>query len=464
MLRADFGLFFVRRGVEGMAILRPDQHHTALGKAGLDTVERMHGVAARDEKDLVMVMVMHSDVNFIPPVKIHLAFRIVKVVHVIDMAQPFGAGKILFGRIVLQEFVHGFDYNTGFSACQFSLLKNTLLKEGLKKSQVFLKIKIEIKSAVCYNDFVKLKKWRKNVKAGSIEQRKKKRGWTDPKRALVILAPMILWWFLAAGFPMLFGFVLGFFEWRGINPQPKFIWFENFVTFFKNSLYREILWRTIWLGVVTTAGTVLCGFGAALLMNMPLKGRGAFRSLWYIPAVTSTVAISQVIQIMIDPFNGVLTRIFNANGWTPINFVDSATWGYIVIIFYSIWKGVGGSALLWLAGLQCIDASLYEAAEMDGANTFQKFLHITLPGLRPIVTYIVITGIIGALQIYEPVAFITNGGPQNGTMVLALKIVKDGFFNFNFGMAGASSLILAIIIFVCSASYYLFSKRRANDA
>ena len=332
----------------------------------------------------------------------------------------------------------------------------------LKKTQGLLKIEIEYRLLPRYNK-IEIGKEGSFLGKTALSEKKKKRGWTDPLRALVILGPMVIWWFLAAGFPMLFGFVLGFFEWRGINPQPQFIWFDNFVTFFSSPLYCSILWRTIWLGIVTTAGTVLCGFGAALLMNMPLKGRGVFRSLWYIPAVTSTVAISQVIQIMIDPFNGVLTRIFNANGWTPINFVDSATWGYIVIILYSIWKGVGGSALLWLAGLQCIDSSLYEAAEMDGADTWKKFLHITIPGLRPIVTYIVITGIIGALQIYEPVAFITNGGPQNGTMVLALKIVQDGFFNFNFGMAGASSLILAIIIFVCSAAYYMFSKRRSQE-
>jgi multiple sugar transport system permease protein len=287
----------------------------------------------------------------------------------------------------------------------------------------------------------------------------RKRCWTDGRKAAAILTPMIIWWILAAGFPMAFGFVLGFFEWRGVVANPRFIGIENFIKFFQTPLYREILWRTVWLGILTTVVTSAAGFGVALLMNLPLKARGAYRSLWYIPAVTSTVAISQVIAILIDPFNGPLTRWFVSNGWVPINFVDGSTWGYIVIVIYSIWKGVGGSALLWLAGLQCVEPVLYEAAQVDGANTLQKFLHITVPGLRPIFTFIVIMGMIGALQIYEPVAFITNGGPLNGTMVLTLKIVKDGFFNFNFGMAGTSSMVLAVISFAASATYYTLSRR-----
>ncbi|MDR1093429.1 MAG: sugar ABC transporter permease [Clostridiales bacterium] len=296
---------------------------------------------------------------------------------------------------------------------------------------------------------------------GSAVKLKKK--WTDGKKAALILSPMILWWAVAAGFPIAFGFVLGFFNWKGVAAAPTFIWFENFAAFFKSALYRTILWRTVWLGVATTLSTVLTALGVALLMNMKLKMRGVFRSLWYIPAVTSTVAVSQIIAIMTDPF-GVLTAFFQARGWTPINFVDSAGWGFAAIIAYSVWKGVGGAALLWLAGLQCIDPVLYEAADVDGANAVRRFWHITLPGLKPIVTYITVTGIIGALQIYEPVAFITNGGPVDGTMVLTLKIVRDGITNFNFGKAGASSLILAVIIFAASAGYYAFSRRGHGEA
>lgn len=287
---------------------------------------------------------------------------------------------------------------------------------------------------------------------------KRKRGWTDGKRAAIILTPMILWWLVAAGFPMLFGFALGFMEWRGVMPDPKFAGLENFVSFFSSAKYLSILWRTVWLGVICTLATTLSGFGVALLMNMPLKGKGVYRSVWYLPAVTSTVAVSQILLIITAPFSQ-LSLLFGRLGWPAIDPMNDAGWGYAMIILYSIWKGVGGSALLWLAGLQCIDPVLYEAAEVDGAGTWQKFLHITLPGLKPIITYIVITGMIGALQIYEPVAFITNGGPVEATTVIALKILKDSFTSFNYGMAGASSLVLAVIIFAASSTYYILSRR-----
>lgn len=281
--------------------------------------------------------------------------------------------------------------------------------------------------------------------------------------AFCILTPMILWWIASSGFAMLFGFVLGFFEWKQIGAVPKFIWFDNFIAFFSDESYLQDLWRTIWLGVSTTMLSVIFGFLAALFMNLPLKGKGVFRSLWYLPAVTSSVAVTQILGIFLDPINGYINNLLISFGQEPIVLSSSLFWSVVMILLYSVWKNVGGTALVWLAGLQSIDPALYEAAEVDGAGRWKKFLHVTLPGLRPIATYVIITHIIGALQIYESVAFISNGGPFGQTNVLALRIIQDGFFNFNFGMAGASSMVLAVIIFVSSLTYYKLSRRGLKE-
>jgi multiple sugar transport system permease protein len=280
----------------------------------------------------------------------------------------------------------------------------------------------------------------------------------DTITATIILGPMLLWWIVVSGFPILFSFVLGFFEWIGINDHPKFVGFHNFVIFFKDKSYVADLMRSIWMGGLVTGLTIISGFGAALLMNMPLFGKGIYRTLWYVPVVTSTIATTQVLNIFLNPIDGAVNKAIEALGFQPILWQASTFWGIVEICVFSVWKGIGGSALIWLAGLQSVDPVLYEAAEIDGAGRMGKFFNVTLPGIKPIATYIVITGLISAVQIYEQVAFLTNGGPYGTTEVLVYRIIKDGFFNFNLGMAGASSIILAVIVFIASLSYYKLSQ------
>jgi len=277
--------------------------------------------------------------------------------------------------------------------------------------------------------------------------------------ALAILGPMIFWWLVVSGFPTLFGFILGFFEWIGIQGQPKFIGLGNYIRFFEDPQYYNALWRSVWMGALVSGVTLLAGFGAALLMNMPLFGKGIYRSIWYIPAVTSTVATTQIFNILLDPNNGVINNFLKSLGHEPIIWQFSTGWSVFWIVVYSVWKGVGGAALIWLAGLQSVDVSLYEAAEIDGAGRRQKLRYVTIPGLKPIATYIVITSLIGAIQIYEQVMFITGGGPYGQTEVLVFRIYRDAFWDFNLGMAGASSLIMAVIVFTVTVLYYRRSTK-----
>ncbi|SFT15982.1 carbohydrate ABC transporter permease [Paenibacillus sp. BC26] len=275
--------------------------------------------------------------------------------------------------------------------------------------------------------------------------------------ATVILGPMILWWLVLSGFPILFGFLLGFFEWIGIAGSPKFVGIDNYIRFFQDPLYYNALWRSIWMGGLVTVVTLTAGFGAALLMNMPLFGKGVYRSIWYIPAVTSAVATTQIFNILLDTNNGVINNFLKSIGKEPIIWQYSVFWGVFWIVVYSVWKGVGGAALIWLAGLQSVDPTLYEAAEIDGAGRWGKLMNVTLPGLKPIATYIVITSLIGAIQIYEQVLFMTNGGPYGQTEVLVFRIYRDAFWDFNMGMAGASSLVMAVVVFVVTVLYYRWS-------
>lgn len=285
----------------------------------------------------------------------------------------------------------------------------------------------------------------------------------DKKTALIILLPMVFWWIVVCGIPIIFGFGLGFFDWKVVTKAPEFVGLKNFINFFTDKSYLMDLWRTIWIGLLCTAITTIVGLFIGILLNSKIKLRGLYRTIWYLPAVTSTVAITQVIAILLVPGQGI-NGYLQSIGKESIVLETSFKWSLIAIVLFSLWRGVGPNAILWLAGLQSVDSNLYEAASIDGANTLQKFRYITLPGLRPMATYVIINSIISSLQIYEPVAFITHGGPNNETRVITLRILEDAYKNFNFGMAGASGFILAMIIFIATASFYVYTTKRDKEA
>lgn len=295
-----------------------------------------------------------------------------------------------------------------------------------------------------------------------VKGKRKKKISKDALIALVLIGPSIIWWGITSALPLTVGFLLGFFEWIGLNSKPKFVWFNNYIRFFTDEYYYMSFLRSVWIGLLCMAITVVLGLLVALLLNMKIKLRGLYRTIWYIPAVTATVATTQIFNMFIDPNTGVVNNILKDLGMSPVAWTMSTFWGIVWIVIYSAWKGIGGSALIWLAGLQSIDTNLYEAAKVDGANKMQIFNNVTIPGLRPIASYILITGIIGAVQIYEQVMFITGGGPFGTTEVLVYRIMRDAFWDFNFGMAGSSSMVLACFVFIFSVKIFKNQTRESE--
>lgn len=266
----------------------------------------------------------------------------------------------------------------------------------------------------------------------------------------MLLFPIFLYFFIFNAFPIAFGVSMSFFHWVGVSSKPVFAGLANFVRFFQDPFYLKTLWNALYIGVIIMGINTVLGLGGALLLNAPIKGRTLIRSIWFAPAITSAVATSQIFLMFIDPSAGIANSVLEALGITPIAWGYSTFWMVFWIVVYSCWKGVGGTMILWLAGLQTIDPGLYEAADIDGANGWRKFLHITLPSLTGIIVYVLITGFIGVLQIFEPVLFISQAGPFGSTDVIVHRIFRDFYGDFNFGMAGAGSLVLTIIILVFS--------------
>ncbi len=265
--------------------------------------------------------------------------------------------------------------------------------------------------------------------------------------AWLLLAPIMLYFAIFQAFPILFGVLIGFTDWVGVRSRPRFAGLKSFVRFFSDPFYLRTLWNAFYIGLVVMVLNVSIGFLGASLLNADIRGKTAIRSIWYAPAVTSAVATSQIFLMFIDPSSGIANRVLQMLGGQPIAWFYSRGWMVFWIAVYSCWKGIGGAMILWLAGLQSIDPVFYEVSEISGANGWQRLVYVTLPMLRSITVYVLITGFIGVLQIFDPVLFISQGGPFGQTDVIVHRVFRDFYGDFNFGMAGAGSLVITVIVF-----------------
>lgn len=275
----------------------------------------------------------------------------------------------------------------------------------------------------------------------------------DALLALALLAVPVGFWLLFCGYPVVYGVVLGFFDYKGINGIPRWIGIGNFVTFFGSAEWVSALGRTVGLGMLCFLCTTLVGMLVALLLNGIKKGQGIFRAIWYIPSVTSAAATSQIFNILLS-YDGVVNNILESFGKEAVYWQYSTEWMIFWIVIYSVWTGIGGSTLLWLAALQSIDPSVIEASKLDGCNRVQSFFRISVPQMMPMIAFMFINGFIGAMNIYESVLFISGGGPLETTEVLAYKIMRSAFWDNDFGMAGCASFVVMVITLAFSALVY----------
>ncbi|MCD9021541.1 carbohydrate ABC transporter permease [Cohnella silvisoli] len=285
----------------------------------------------------------------------------------------------------------------------------------------------------------------------------------EPLLALAIIGPFLLWYLIINLFPLVTGFLLGFMEWNGLTASPKWVGLNNLKVFFETPSYLSSLWKQLYIGLLCLTVNVAVAFFLALLLNMPLRGRGFFRSAFYIPSITSVATTTAVLLSLLQPQGGGLNGFLETIGMNPIIWTYSPFWMTFWIVVYYTWRSVGPTAIIWLAGLQSIDPTLYEVGKIDGAGRWQLIRYVTIPGLRPIAAYIMITGIIAVMQMWDLVMLISRGGPTGATDVLAYRVYRDGLQSFNLGMAGASSLVLGVLTLLLSFVYLRIFLKGEED-
>jgi multiple sugar transport system permease protein len=270
--------------------------------------------------------------------------------------------------------------------------------------------------------------------------------------------PVILAFLLFNLYPMALGLYLSFTSWDILRP-PTFIGLRNWVDLLSDDLLLRALLQTLYYAVASVAGATVLSLALALLLNQRLKTIGFYRTFFFLPAVTSLVAIAMVWRWIYNTEFGVLNAFLGSLGINPVNWLGDPVLAMPAVILMSIWRSAGFNTVLFLAGLQGVPQEYYEAAEIDGASRWDRFRHVTLPLVSPTTFFVVVNGLIGSWQVFDQVYILTRGGPQLSTITVVYLIYSNGFEWYKTGYASAMAYGLFLILIALTALQFIFQKR-----
>ncbi|SFG63485.1 carbohydrate ABC transporter permease [Oribacterium sp. WCC10] len=285
------------------------------------------------------------------------------------------------------------------------------------------------------------------VKVNNVKNR------NESTSAAVLVTPSV---FLLIAFllvPMIYTVYFSVFRYQIMRPQDMtFINIENYIKLFQDKDFWQAFKNTIYFTVVVVPVQTALALGLALLVAAKTRGVAFFRTMYFAPQLTSMVVISILWTILYNsnPSTGLINSLLKSLGMESINFLSNKKTAMNSIIFMSAWQGAGYQMMIFIAGLQAIPSSQYEAASVDGATAFQKLVYITLPGLKSTIKYVVMITMIQAMKLFTQPYVMTKGGPQNSTKTLVYYIYTEGFQEGNFGYACSAAAVFFIIVVTMS--------------
>ncbi len=293
-------------------------------------------------------------------------------------------------------------------------------------------------------------------------QYRKKRFWIDTVHAYLYIFPAFLILGTFVLYPFVRAFWVSMFQWWNIR-NPKFIGVSNYITVLHDSLFWESLWHTVYYVLGAVAPTMVLALIIAVLLNSKIRGKSFFRTAYFLPYVTNTVAASMVFLWIYDRDYGLLNYILHTLFHVHlIDWLNSPQWAMPAVIILGIWRYLGFDIVIFLAGLQGIDRMYYDAAEVDGATAWDRFRHITLPLLSPTTFFVFIISIIGAFKVFQEIYVLwsgSSGGPLHSAMTIMVYFYNTAWGKIHLGEAAAVANILFIIIFIVTVIQMQLSKR-----
>jgi multiple sugar transport system permease protein len=276
--------------------------------------------------------------------------------------------------------------------------------------------------------------------------------------ALAFIAVPVIGFLVFIAFPMLFAVYVSFTKWNGLTaPRPNGI--QNYIDIFSDPYFWQSMGNTVFMMIGIPIGLIL-SLLLALALNRGMRGTTFFRTVYYVPVISSLAAVAILWQLAYNGDVGLINHLLALVGIDGPNWLQDPAWAKPAIVIMAIWKGLGFSMLLYLAALQSVPRHLYEAAAIDGAGAFRQFRYITVPMLRPVTFFLVITSIIGGSQIFIEINIMTpTGGPEFSTASIVWYIWQKAFNYSQMGYATAMSVVLGLLVFVVTAIQFQINRR-----
>ncbi len=282
--------------------------------------------------------------------------------------------------------------------------------------------------------------------------------------AYFFIAPALAAIFIFFFIPVISAFVISFTDFDiyvlGNFNTLRFIGFNNYIRLFEDPLFWQSLENTSYYVLLATPLSIATSLGAALLLNSRLvKYKAVFRLSYFIPFITTLVAIAIIWRFIYHPKFGIINYALSLLGINPVDWLGDPNWAMPAIVLMSVWKSFGYNMIIFIAGLQNIPEDLYEAAIIEGANWWQRFKSITLPMLAPTTLFISIITIVSYFQLFAEPYIMTQGGPLNSTLSIVQYMYQEGFRWWNMGYSASIAFVLFFIILIVTIVQFKLQKR-----
>lgn len=269
------------------------------------------------------------------------------------------------------------------------------------------------------------------------------------RNGLLFASPWIVGFLIFTAYPLLASLYYSCCTYSGLC-APHWIGFANYhQMLFEDDLFWKSLWNTLYMVVISLPLGMIAALALALLLNQKVRGIALYRTIYYLPSLVPAVASAILWLWLFSPEIGLINTVLGKFGIAGPAWLGDPVWAKPAMVLMGVW-GAGGGVIIYLAGLQDVPTSLYEAASLDGAGSWSKFWNVTLPMISPIIFFNLIMGIIGMFQYFTQAYVMTKGGPQDATMFYALHLFNSAFVDWKMGYASAMAWVLFAITLVCS--------------
>jgi multiple sugar transport system permease protein len=282
----------------------------------------------------------------------------------------------------------------------------------------------------------------------------------EERTAWLFVLPIVVGILVFNIYPVLFSLYASFTRWNLLSP-PTWVGLANYTTLFTSDpFFFSTLRNTLLYALGTVFVGIILSLGAALLLNMKVRGQNIFRSIFFMPVIIPTAAAALAWVWLYDASSaGILNGFLKYFNIGPIPWLSNGRYALLAVTIEAIWATFGLNTVIFLAGLQNVPQEQYEAAELDGASGWNKFIHITLPGISPVTFFVLVTTIIGAVQVFDVPFVMTGGGPANATQMIVMYLYTNAFRLQRMGLASAMGYLVFMIILVLTFINFRLEKK-----